>query len=815
MIEASQHFLPFCQFLNPLFVVSRHHEIIAEHLEAVERGDIRHLMVFMPPRSSKSFMISEYFPAWYLGKHPNQQVLSISYKTDLAEGWGRKVRDTVLSEDFRGIFPDCRISPGHRAMGSWGLTKGGVYNIGAIVGGVAGKGAHLGIIDDPLNEQDAYSQAARDHAIRWWPAGFTSRVMPDGRIIILMCLTGDTDVLMGNGTIKKLNSIRPGDLISTYEDGKRTSKPVEFFVPQGPKEIFKLVTPNHSVKGSGNHPFLVKREKLEYVRLDQIKPGDLIVSSFCNSLGDEPITLEQAWLLGFMFGDGWVTEHPNKQGAMRWATCWAYGIDEEQNEKVLKLFEQEFGKAPKKTKFGYYRFEIAAAGRWFKEHGLVGTAKTKRVPDFIFTSSLRIRQEFLTGFVAADGHKDKKKQTTIRLANKELIGDLRNLAYSLGIRPSNVHMQTRTYQPPHSPKPIIATNWAFSFGARREVAEFGFARVRSVEPCGIEEVFDLTVADNHNFIANGLVCHNTRWHEEDLAGHVLRESENNPNQHQWTTLKIPALLDEQAATMLGYTPGTSYWPVPEDAPKEAQLKGWPTDELLKRKAGMPEYQWASVYQQDPKVEGGTIIKEDWWKIWDKADPPFLDYIIISCDTAFSTASTADFSVIQTWGVFRHKDTEDESASNKMICLAVKKGRWEYPELVQRVVKQCKKYKPDVILVEKQSSGQSLIQDLLKTGWPVAPYNPDRDKIARAHSCTRLFKAGKLWLPKATEKMTWVKEFVHDCSIFPAGKHDDTVDAATQAIIWAREQFLIQSDEDLGVDTFDEEAPRFRRHGKHY
>ena len=94
----------------PGFQLAAHHEIIVGKLEAVERGDIRRLMMFLPPRHGKSLIGSELFPAWYLGRNPDRSIILASYEQDLADDFGRKVRALLCDPIHRAIFPHCEVS---------------------------------------------------------------------------------------------------------------------------------------------------------------------------------------------------------------------------------------------------------------------------------------------------------------------------------------------------------------------------------------------------------------------------------------------------------------------------------------------------------------------------------------------------------------------------------------------------------------------------------------------------------------------------------------------------------------------------------
>jgi hypothetical protein len=94
----------------PDYQLAAHHRVLIEKLEAVERGTIRRLAVFMPPRHGKSVTSSCIFPAWYLGRNPNRSVIGASYGSELAEDFGRRVRNFMSDPLHAAIFPECKLA---------------------------------------------------------------------------------------------------------------------------------------------------------------------------------------------------------------------------------------------------------------------------------------------------------------------------------------------------------------------------------------------------------------------------------------------------------------------------------------------------------------------------------------------------------------------------------------------------------------------------------------------------------------------------------------------------------------------------------
>lgn len=200
---ARRKFIWFIRAIAPWFRIEEVHLWIAETLEQVAEGKLDRLMIFMPPRTGKSQMLSIFYPAWYIGRFPSRKVMQVSYKADLAVGFGRQVRDLLNDPDYRAIFPDVHLRGDVKAAGYWQVLHAqedepnGEYYAAGVGGGIAGKGFNLGIIDDPLSEQDATSDVVKERVREWYGPGFYTRRQPEDSAIIVISTRWALDDLPG------------------------------------------------------------------------------------------------------------------------------------------------------------------------------------------------------------------------------------------------------------------------------------------------------------------------------------------------------------------------------------------------------------------------------------------------------------------------------------------------------------------------------------------------------------------------------------------------------------------------------------------
>lgn len=170
----------------PQYRPAPHHDRIAEALEAVAQGQVRRLMIFLPPRHGKSELVSIRFPAWFLGRFPDRRIIHASYSALLSNRFSRAARNLLTSREYQGIFPGILPASDSRAVDEWDIAgrRGGLTSAG-VGGSITGKGAHVAIIDDPVKgAQEAYSETVREGVKEWYQRDLRTRLEENGSIVI-------------------------------------------------------------------------------------------------------------------------------------------------------------------------------------------------------------------------------------------------------------------------------------------------------------------------------------------------------------------------------------------------------------------------------------------------------------------------------------------------------------------------------------------------------------------------------------------------------------------------------------------------------
>jgi predicted phage terminase large subunit-like protein len=252
-----------------------------------------------------------------------------------------------------------------------------------------------------------------------------------------------------------------------------------------------------------------------------------------------------------------------------------------------------------------------------------------------------------------------------------------------------------------------------------------------------------------------------RLHVDDLVGHLLEQG-------GWTHLNLPAIAQSEHTVQLGECrhhlrrPGDLLHPERE-----------PSHVLDEFKRSMGSLDFAAQYQQEPVAVGGNLVKWKWLQCYDK--PPAYksgDRIIVSWDTAMSAKDLASYSV----GIVLQVRGET------VFVLDVVRERLEYPDLKRKVIELHRRWSNVgsnyTLLIENKGSGMSLIQDLKRENIHVVDIVPEGDKIMRMNAQTARIEAGSVSLPRQAH---WLDEFRREILAFPSSRHNDQVDAFSQAL----------------------------------
>lgn len=209
--KCQENFLNFVESQWPDFISGSHHRRIAKLFEAVAAGEKKRIIINLAPRHTKSEFASYLFPAWFLGKYPKKKVMQVSNTAELAEGFGRKVRNLLETEEYRDVFPEVELRSDSKAAGRWNTNFGGDYYATGVGAALAGRGADIVIIDDPHTEQEALQAAFNpgiyDKVYEWYTTGPRQRLQPGGAIIIVQTRWSLRDL---TGQILENASNKPG-----------------------------------------------------------------------------------------------------------------------------------------------------------------------------------------------------------------------------------------------------------------------------------------------------------------------------------------------------------------------------------------------------------------------------------------------------------------------------------------------------------------------------------------------------------------------------------------------------------------------------
>ena len=255
----------------------------------------------------------------------------------------------------------------------------------------------------------------------------------------------------------------------------------------------------------------------------------------------------------------------------------------------------------------------------------------------------------------------------------------------------------------------------------------------------------------------GIIIINTRWHMDDLSGRLLA-AEAAGDGDKWQVINFPAIAEQDE---------------PHRRAGEAlDPARYGLEQLQKIRAAIGSRDWEALYQQHPTPDGGAVFREEWFRRWKPTDiPNRFEVVAMSWDMTFKDSDSSDYVVGQVWG----------KQGAQFFLLDQVRGRWSFTETVEQFVKLAEKW-PHASrkYIEDKANGPAVIDTLKRKISGIIPVEPDGSKTARAYAVTPLFEAGNVLLPPPG-MYSWTDDLISELLQFPAGAHDDQVDALTQAL----------------------------------
>ena len=666
-------------------------------------------MGLMPPGSAKSTYSSIVFPTHFLGRNKNTSVIVASYGSDLPKKFGRKARAVVRQPIFKRVF-DCEISPESQAADEWGLTNGSEWMGAGILSGITGNRADGVVWDDLMKGREAAdSKIQRDKVWDGYIDDLMTRKKPHAWEVGINCMVGGTLVAMADGSEKCLRDIIPGDRILSYLDGGIVSSKVLNWANKGPDNVFTIKTSSgRTVTANVRHPFLIEiGGKVEWVRLKNIRVGHRVL----RVIGEN----------GGVFSAKSAVNQLEPVGSVTSIMVSGVGRKELGDPPIIqKHIETDIyvtvtelistiTKLWSRLKMGFVRsvknlLELMTPG--------VG------VENFVLTTATqlgRFEDYFATTVTTLSENGPQKKSCLLPLNTFEIIPDI-----------------------------IVA-----------------------IEPAGYEDVFDIQVEYTENFIANGLLSHNTRWHEDDPAGRILPVNYSGESGwikcqdgNDWYVVCLPAIC-EREDDLLGRQIGGILWPE------------WFTQDMFVS-AKRNNRTWSALYQQRPAPESGDFFEAEWLKPYGEGTriplPPRDTLHIYGASDYATTDSGGNYTVHIVAGV--------DQESNVYI-LDLWRKRSSSVDWVETFCDLVQKWKPMGWAEEngqiRAGVGPFLNKRLMERHlYIVRAQFPTRgDKQIRAQSIRGRMGSGKVYFP---HKAAWFPDLKKELLTFPMGKTDDMVDA---------------------------------------
>ena len=791
------------------------------HSEWIDSFEKNRFNLLLAPRGhGKSLLVGSYI-LWNIVKDSNIRILIVTINQHRASDMMRFIQSNLETNtkliDIFGSQKSNILWKNEALIVKDAKTKNNpTLKVAGVTGGLVGGHYDIIVLDDITDKENSRTETRR----RTLEKQLDSEIMPMlenepyGKIIVIGCLPSSEKVLTKNDGYKNINDIVIGDKVASYSDNGVEFKSVTAVIPQGESDVYELVTSYNKVRATDTHPFLrynIDGTK-EFVKMKNLGIGDYVVT-ITNYNNYKPkkipefgiVDEEFMWLFGFMIGDGWITKSYGKYNTTKWHVLFSLGIDEELNNKVINTIEKVFGYSPSKIRDDkrqviYYR---ARLGRILENAGLAKGAKNKVIPDWVFNTSKSMRESLLRGLMDADGTPvGKFDRWTIECSSEKLIESIRRLCSITGFKSTKTYHRCRIQQPPNSKEPIEANSYhtAVTFNGNnidkryKSIFKdklvlpngFGLERVESINYIGKEEVYDLSIEDNHNFIAEGLVVHNTKWNQADLYAYINKKPGYAVNVYKalihepeelytfvteldWYSLKVEEakqIIKDYVKTLINDNKPDVLWK-------------WkvPYEELARKRRADGNVAFMMQYQNEFISDMDAPIKYDW---------------VIAAQSNFKTPEYP-------YQTFLGVDLASKGVDSDyftIIVIAVKDGlvyvldgirtkqasMFEQFELIRDMDK---KWNPSKIGVEQAGQGKIIVDQYMDMSTlPIIPIKSSivNDKMSRIQRLSVLFETGRIFISPDEKFAPLIDELLS----YPRGAHNDYWDALSFSVIASQE-----------------------------
>lgn len=737
--EAKKHMSDYCHLMMPdksdpddtsksEYQRTGHAKMLCDIVERFESGKSKRIAVSIPPQHGKTIHLSQIGLSWIWGKNPRKNIVVVTYNQTRADELGHEFRQMIKDNAvFRQIFPEVEFMADAKSKSFMQNKKGGKIFFIGVGGTITGRTADYIIIDDPFKgDDDEFTPAHLEKIWSWFFKVAYSRGSNKTKICVIHCMTGDTPVLMSNGCEKPLRDVRPGDMVASYKDGKIVYSKVLNWKNQGPDCLFTIkMKSGISVRANARHPFLVcENGEEKWLRTDLIKKGMHIrrvigESTKENNVQSSVVMSQQD------VKDCATPIIPKKDGQM--------DIDHHlttQKADVRHIFDTGMGLKSKimnvcsEIKKAYVQFAIRNLEKKVRKR-----FGTENCLSIIVTRQEKSEDCSVTTVILQSGMEKQQQFCDQQLNTLRIVDD--------------------------------------------EVVDVIFG--------GEENVFDIQVEDTENFIANGLVSHNTRWTEDDLIGRLCDPTHTERHKRfagiadDWEFMNIPGVIkDDRLAKALGLKLEKQYnQKVIEQFGTAPCTALWPKEKSLEFfaqwKRGDPR-SFSALVMGSPTPEDGMYFTTDMIQTYMPQDLPKTLRFYSASDHAVSEKQNRDKTVIGTVGI----DANDDI----YIMPDLVWDQMATDRTVEELLGMFRRHKPACHWMESELISKSfgpflrkrMIEERVYT--MIDPVTPSKDKMTRARSIQGRMSMKKVFFPAFAP---WFQDAKNQILRFPYGANDDFVD----------------------------------------